>query len=85
LQAGIHPKVVSERLGHSTIAITLDTYSHAIPPMQSRRVEWGLTSARKRYASLAVSFGAASSAKRESIMGVSFKVGHRPRATDCEA
>jgi len=34
LQAGIHPKVVSERLGHSTIAITLDTYSHAIPAMQ---------------------------------------------------
>lgn len=27
-------KVVQERLGHSTIAITLDTYSHAIPAMQ---------------------------------------------------
>jgi hypothetical protein len=26
--------VLSERLGHSTIAITLDTYSHAIPAMQ---------------------------------------------------
>jgi integrase len=34
LQAGIHPKVVSERLGHATVAITLDTYSHAIPAMQ---------------------------------------------------
>jgi len=34
LQAGIHPKVVSERLGHSTIAITLDTYSHVTPSMQ---------------------------------------------------
>ena len=34
LQAGIHPKVVSERLGHATIAITLDTYSHAIPALQ---------------------------------------------------
>ena len=34
LQAGIHPKVVSERLGHSSIALTLDTYSHAIPAMQ---------------------------------------------------
>lgn len=34
LQAGIHAKVVSERLGHSTIAMTLDTYSHAIPAMQ---------------------------------------------------
>jgi integrase len=34
LQAGVHPKVVSERLGHSTISMTLDTYSHAIPAMQ---------------------------------------------------
>ena len=34
LRAGIHPKVVSERLGQATIAITLDTYSHAIPAMQ---------------------------------------------------
>jgi hypothetical protein len=34
LQAGIHPNVVSERLGHATISITLDTYSHAIPAMQ---------------------------------------------------
>jgi len=39
LEAGIHPKVVQERvvqerLGHATIAITLDTYSHAIPAMQ---------------------------------------------------
>jgi integrase len=34
LQAGIHPKVVSERLGHATVSITLDTYSHAISAMQ---------------------------------------------------
>lgn len=34
LEAGIHPKVVSERLGHANISITLDTYSHAIPAMQ---------------------------------------------------
>jgi integrase len=34
LAAGVHPKVVSERLGHSSITITLDTYSHAIPAMQ---------------------------------------------------
>ena len=34
LSAGIHPKVVSERLGHATVAITLDTYSHAIPALQ---------------------------------------------------
>ena len=33
-EAGVHPKVVQERLGHATIAITLDTYSHAIPAMQ---------------------------------------------------
>ncbi len=33
LKAGVHPKVVSERLGHSTIAITLDLYSHVTPGM----------------------------------------------------
>jgi len=34
LKAGIHPKVVQERLGHSSIAITLDTYSHVAPGLQ---------------------------------------------------
>lgn len=32
---GIHPKIVSERLGHASIGITLDTYSHVLPSMQS--------------------------------------------------
>ena len=31
LVAGIHPKVVSERLGHYSVALTLDLYSHVIP------------------------------------------------------
>jgi integrase len=35
LSAGIHPKVVQERLGHSSVSITMDTYSHAIPAMQA--------------------------------------------------
>jgi hypothetical protein len=34
LQAGIHVKVVSERLGHASVGVTLDTYSHTIPAMQ---------------------------------------------------
>lgn len=34
LKQGVHPKVVQERLGHSSIAITLDTYSHVAPGMQ---------------------------------------------------
>ncbi|MBM9466082.1 tyrosine-type recombinase/integrase [Nakamurella leprariae] len=34
LVAGVHPKIVQERLGHQTISITLDTYSHALPTMQ---------------------------------------------------
>ena len=34
LAAGVHPKVVSERLGHSTVAFTLDVYSHVVPGMQ---------------------------------------------------
>lgn len=34
LQQGIHPKVVQERLGHSDISLTLNTYSHVLPGMQ---------------------------------------------------
>jgi integrase len=34
LAAGVHPKVVQERLGHANIAITLDTYSHAVPALE---------------------------------------------------
>jgi hypothetical protein len=34
LGAGVHPKVVSERLGHAGEGITLDTYSHVLPTMQ---------------------------------------------------
>lgn len=38
-QLDVHPKVVQEMLGHSSISVTLDTYSHAIPTMQARAVE----------------------------------------------
>lgn len=34
LSAGVHPKVVSERLGHSSVQITLDRYSHVTPALQ---------------------------------------------------
>ncbi|MDP6348131.1 MAG: site-specific integrase, partial [Dehalococcoidia bacterium] len=34
LKQGIHPKIVQERLGHSTIAMTLDIYSHVAPGLQ---------------------------------------------------
>jgi integrase len=33
LEAGVNPKVVQERLGHSSITLTLDTYSHAVPTL----------------------------------------------------
>lgn len=39
LSQGIHPKVVQERLGHSTISITLDTYSHVVPSLQRDAAE----------------------------------------------
>jgi integrase len=35
LQAGIHPNVVSERLGHATTSITLDIYSHVQPELSA--------------------------------------------------
>jgi len=34
LKQGVHPKVAQERLGHATIAVTLDLYSHVMPGMQ---------------------------------------------------
>lgn len=34
LSNGVHVKVISERLGHSNLKVTLDTYSHVLPSMQ---------------------------------------------------
>jgi integrase len=51
LKHGVHPKVVSERLGHANIGITLDVYSHVLPGMQedaARRVDAALRSALNR-------------------------------------
>jgi integrase len=39
LQAGENPKVVSERLGHASIVLTLDVYSHVLPTMQASATE----------------------------------------------
>jgi len=39
LTKGVHPKIVQEMLGHSSISITLDTYSHVLPNMQEKAVE----------------------------------------------
>ena len=45
LRQGVHPKIVSERLGHSSVATTLDIYSHVLPGLQEStalRFEEGL-------------------------------------------
>jgi integrase len=34
MSEGVHPKVVQELLGHSTISLTLDVYSHVLPTLQ---------------------------------------------------
>jgi hypothetical protein len=39
LKAGIHPKIVSERLEHASIDIALDTYSHVLPGLQKAAAE----------------------------------------------
>jgi integrase len=36
---GVHPKLVSEILGHSSIQITLDTYSHVLPNMKREAID----------------------------------------------
>jgi integrase len=48
LRKGVHPKIVSERLGHSTVGITLDVYSHVMPGMQeeaARKIDVALRTA----------------------------------------
>ena len=39
LKADIHAKIVAERLGHSHISMTLDTYSHVLPDMQEEAMK----------------------------------------------
>ena len=46
MKQGVNPKVVQERLGHSSVAVTIDTYSHVVPGLQeaaARRFDEGLT------------------------------------------
>lgn len=50
LASGVHPKVASERLGHSKVGITLDLYSHVMPGMQEdavAKVDAALKAAQK--------------------------------------
>jgi integrase len=39
LKAGVHPKAVSERLGHATVGVTLDLYSHVVPSLAKDAAE----------------------------------------------
>jgi integrase len=57
LKEGIHPRIVQERLGHSTVSITLDIYSHVLPTMQEDAAAkigaavFGLSDGQKKVAS----------------------------------
>jgi len=39
LKEHVDPKTISARLGHSSVVITLDTYSHLLPGMQEEAIE----------------------------------------------
>lgn len=39
LGEGVHPKIVQERLGHATISMTLDIYSHVLPGLQRQAAQ----------------------------------------------
>ena len=48
LEAGAHPKLVQDLLGHSTVTLTLDTYSHVTPAMHqdlTRRLDAAIAAA----------------------------------------
>jgi integrase len=38
-EAGVHPKIVSEALGHASVAFTMDTYQHVMPTMQEQAAD----------------------------------------------
>ena len=38
LASGVHPKIAQERLGHSSVSVTIDLYSHVLPGMQAEAV-----------------------------------------------
>jgi integrase len=55
LQGGAHPKLVQDLLGHSTVTLTLDTYSHVTPAMHlevTRRLDDAMNASRLRTAQL---------------------------------
>jgi integrase len=52
LIAGVHPRIAQERLGHSTVALTLDLYSHVTPTMQedaASKIDFALRPAKKTF------------------------------------
>lgn len=51
MHTGVHPKVVSEALGHASVAFTVDVYSHVVPSMReaaAAAIEVALGGARSR-------------------------------------
>ena len=42
LRQGVHPKIVQERLGHSSVSITLNVYSHVTPELQAAALRFEL-------------------------------------------
>lgn len=60
LKQGVNPKIVQERLGHASIQITLDTYSHVTPGLQqaaaNRFDEVLITTPKNEVAEKVVSF-----------------------------
>jgi integrase len=61
LAQGEHPKIVGERLGHATVGITLDTYSHVLPGLQAAAADrlavvfWGPPNGVPRTSKIATS------------------------------
>jgi integrase len=53
LKQGIHPKIVQERLGHASIGITLDTYSHVAPGLQEAAAFADLVTPKKENGAVA--------------------------------
>jgi integrase len=60
LREGIHPKVVADRLGHSTTRMTLDVYSHVVPALETDAAAKVDTALRKKFGQHLVSIAPSS-------------------------
>lgn len=73
LASSVHPKIASERLGHSKVGITMDLYSHVLPSMQEDAID----RVAEKLASKMLADGSSDDSAKEKIVDISTRKGGR--------